>query len=76
MTFAQVGPLTTLFEGLATAVGAGIVLGSFAMGIFRTLAKRPRKELETKVLIDGYAGGVVGVVVVFLDLIVALWSTK
>jgi hypothetical protein len=76
MAFAQIGPLTTLFEGFATAVGAGVVLGGFAMGIFRVLARRPREELEAKVLIDGYAGGVVGVVVVLLDSVIALWSTK
>jgi hypothetical protein len=31
MVFAQVGPLTAIFEGFAAAVGAGIVLGSFVL---------------------------------------------
>lgn len=68
MVIGQIGPLTSLFEGFATAVGAGIVLGSFTMGIYRLLAKQPRRELEYRVLIDGYSGGAVGVFVVLLDL--------
>jgi hypothetical protein len=69
MTVAQIGPLTTLFEAVAAAVGAGIVLGGFTMGTYRLMARQPREELETRVLADGYMGGIVGVLVVFLDLI-------
>ena len=32
MALAQIGPLTTIFEAVATAVGAGVVLGSVGMG--------------------------------------------
>jgi hypothetical protein len=67
MASAQIGPATALFEGLAAAVGAGIVLGSFVMGICRLLANRSRKALEAQVLTDGYMGGLVGVFVVLLD---------
>jgi hypothetical protein len=70
MVFAQVGPLTTIFEGFAAAVGAGIVLGSFVLGIYRLTTNHPRDELEARVLTDGYAGGLVGVLVTLIDLVV------
>lgn len=69
MALAQVGPLTALFEGLATAVGAGIVLGGFAIGLYRFWIGRSRQELEANVLADGYLGGAVGVGIVLLDLL-------
>jgi hypothetical protein len=67
---AQVGPFTAVFEALAAAVGAGIVLGGFALGIYRLTTKHPREELEARVLMDGYAGGLVGVLVTLIDLVV------
>lgn len=69
MAFSQIGPLTTVLEAVAAAVGAGIVLGGFALGTYRSMAKRSRRELETRVLVDGYAGGLVGMAVVLLDLV-------
>lgn len=68
MGLAQVGPLTSLFEGFAAAVGAGIVLGGFLVGLYRVLRGGSRRELERHVLIDGYSGGLAGVFVVLLDL--------
>jgi hypothetical protein len=70
MAVAQIGPLTSAFEALAAVVGAGIVLGGFASGVYRLAATRPRDELETRVLPDGYAGGVVAILVVLIDLAV------
>lgn len=59
---------------LATAVGAGILLGGFASGVYRLAMRRPRGELEMRVLPDGYAGGVVAVLVVLIDLVVRYGS--
>ena len=69
MALAQIGPLTAVFEAVAAAVGAGIVLGSFSIGTFRLTIRQPRSEIETRVLADGYTGGIAGVFVVCLDLI-------
>jgi hypothetical protein len=69
MVFAQVGPLTAVFEALATAVGAGALLGSFAIGTFGLVARWPRQELADRALTDGYFGGVLGASVAVLDLI-------
>jgi len=70
MALAQIGPLTAGIEALATAVGAGIVLGSFAMGIGRVLAGQPRWVLETFVLTDGLLGGISGLVVALIDAVI------
>jgi hypothetical protein len=68
MAFAQVGSLTGILEALATAVGAGIVLGGFTIGMCRMIAGHPRHTIEIHVLTDGYFGGAAAVVVVLLDL--------
>lgn len=70
MVFARIGLLTAALEALAAAVGAGIVLGGFAGGIYRLLTERLRGELEARVLADGYAGGVVAILIVGIDLAV------
>jgi hypothetical protein len=69
MALAQIGPITTFFEGLATAVGAGILLGGFVLGLSRFWANRSRRELENNVLLDGYLGGIAGAGAVLLDLL-------
>ena len=69
MAFAQIGPLTTVFEALATAVGAGIVLGSFAIGTVGLVAGWPRHELAGRALTDGYVGGIAAVLIVLADLL-------
>lgn len=69
MAIAQIGPLTGLLEGIATAVGAGILLGSFTMGVYGLAFGRPRQDLEERVLTDGYFGGLLGIGVVLLDVV-------
>lgn len=69
MTFAQIGPLTTVFGALAMAVGAGVLLGTFAVGIVGLVVRWPRRELEARALTDGYVGGGLGALVALLDLI-------
>lgn len=74
MAFAQVGPLTAVFETLAAAVGAGALLGSFAMGTVGVVLGWSRQELADRALTDGYAGGVAGVFVTLIDLAVRYGS--
>jgi hypothetical protein len=69
MDFAQIGPLTPLLEGAAAAVGAGILLGGFATGVAGLMLAWPRRDFEGRVLRDGYIGGLLGVVVVIVDLV-------
>lgn len=67
MALAQIGPLTTLIEVAATAVGAGIVLCSVAAGILGLAERKQRGEIEERALRGGYIGGGVGAIFAFVD---------
>jgi hypothetical protein len=69
MAVGQVGPFTAVVESLATAIGAGMVLGGFAIGTAGFLAGRSRQELAERALTDGYAGGLIGIASVLFDLV-------
>jgi hypothetical protein len=69
VSLAQIGPLTTLFEAAAASVGAGIVLGSVAIGAARLAAGWPRQRIERRALTDGYLGGVIGAAIAVIDVI-------
>jgi hypothetical protein len=57
MALAQIGPLTTVMESLATAVGAGMLLTAFGTGATGSIAGWPRSRLEATVVANGYIGG-------------------
>jgi hypothetical protein len=67
MELAVIGPLTSASEALATAVGAGILLGSFIAGAVGMVLGVPRIKLSERVLTDGYFGGILAVLAVALD---------
>ena len=69
MVIAQIGPLTGVLEALATAVGAGVVLGGVAAGILGLVRRSTRVEIEEGALFSGYAGGGVGAAFALADLI-------
>lgn len=66
---ASVGPATTLVEAVAASVGAGIVLGGFAMGAVGILTGWSRRDFEKRMLRDGYLGGIAGAVALVVDLV-------
>lgn len=68
MAFAQIGPLTSVIEGTATAVGAAMLLGGFAMGLRGVLLGRPRVVIETWALDAAYVAGIGGVVAILVDI--------
>lgn len=68
MVLGELGPLTTLMEGVAAAVGAGMLLGGFVTGVAGLVFASPRKELEARVLRDGYVGGGFGVGMIIADI--------
>jgi hypothetical protein len=70
MELAQIGPLTATVEAFATAVGAGILLGSFVFGVGRIFFRQPRQVRENRVLMDGYAGGLSTVVLAIADTLI------
>jgi hypothetical protein len=67
---AQIGPLTRMMESLATAIGAGMLLGAFAAGAAGVVRGMRREKLERHALVAGYLGGIVGVFLASVDLAV------
>jgi hypothetical protein len=68
MVSAQIGLLTGTAEALATAIGAGMLLGSFVLGSLGLLYGQARQDLERRVLTDGYYGGIFGTLLTVADL--------
>jgi|GEM_PF-852219 len=68
MALARIGLLTSGLEAVATAVGSGLLLGSFGIGIARFVLGSPRTVLEGHALTDGYWGGVLSVALILSDL--------
>lgn len=69
MVLAQVGPLTTITEALATAVGAGVVLCSVAAGLRNLARGMARADIEGDALGAGYVGGGVGALLACFDVL-------
>jgi hypothetical protein len=70
MVLAQIGPLTTLTEALATAVGANAVLCSVATGIWGLARGLDRLNVEESVLVAGYLGGGFGALFAVVDALI------
>jgi hypothetical protein len=70
----QIGPLTSLMESVAAAVGAGALLGAFLIGAYGSFSGWSRGELEARAISDGYAGGVLATLFVVLDLVIRYLS--
>jgi hypothetical protein len=69
MKVAQIGPLTSVIEALATAVGAGVVLCGVAAGIWGLAHESSRADLERDALFSGYIGGGIGAIFALADMI-------
>jgi hypothetical protein len=69
MALAQIGPFTAVTEALATAVGAGAVLGSAAAGIRGLIRGSTRAKLEASALLSSYIGGGMAAILALVDLI-------
>jgi hypothetical protein len=70
MALAQIGPLTTVVESLASAVGAAMLLGAFVAGAMGVVFGVERKKLEALAFDTGYLGGIGGVILASIDLAV------
>jgi len=71
VVLAQIGPLTGVLEALATAVGAGVVLGGVATGILGLVLGAKRADIEEYALVSGYIGGGIGAALALVDLILS-----
>ncbi len=68
MALAQIGFFTTAMESLATAVGAGMLLGGFMVGTFAIASGWSKSKRDDRALSGGYYGGVFAAVLVLADL--------
>lgn len=66
---AATGPLTGAFEELATSIGAGAVVGSFAAGIGAFASSRSRERLEQWPVTGGYLGGGLALALLIIDIL-------
>jgi hypothetical protein len=69
MALGQIGLLTDAAEVLALAVGAGILLGGFVAGSIGIAMGLPRARRDEDVVSFGYAGGVIAILLVLIDLL-------
>lgn len=65
---AQFGPVTSLIEGVATVVGATMILGGFIVGFYGVARGRSRAMIEAGALDAAYIGGLAGVFAVVADI--------
>jgi len=68
MRLAQIGLFTSALEAAATAIGAGIVIGSVAMGVAGLVLGWTRQEIGDRALVDGYVGGLFGAALAVIDI--------
>jgi hypothetical protein len=64
----EIGFLTSVTEALAAAVGAGMLLGGFSAGSAGVVFGWGRSELDRRVLMCGYVGGIVAVLLAAIDI--------
>ena len=76
MVVAQIGPLTAMLEAFATAVGAGAVIGSVAVGIRGLWGRRSIQDVELQALSGGYVGGAGGAVLALIDVVISYGISK
>jgi hypothetical protein len=66
---ASVGPATGLFESLAASIGAGAVVGGFAVGGASFALTRSRARSEGNAVGGGYFGGLVSLFALVFDIL-------
>ena len=66
---ASAGLLTSILEAVATSIGAGLVVGSFSVGIEGIASRRSRTETEKNAVLGGYIGGALGLLVLAADIL-------
>jgi hypothetical protein len=64
----SVGIVTPVFEALARAIGAGVVVGGFAGATGGVVFNWSRRQVEGHAMRDGYFGAVLAVFGLLVDL--------
>jgi hypothetical protein len=76
MVLAQIGPLTTLLGVAATAIGAGVVIGSATAGLIRLTRRRSRGVINEAAAAGGAVGGGFGAMALVVDLLLRYAGLK
>ncbi len=66
---ASAGPVTEMLGELATSIGSGIVVGSFATGLGSFASTRSRRHAEHWSFVGGYFGGVLALGSLGIDIV-------
>lgn len=74
MALSQIGFFTDATEVVATAVGAGILLGGFLAGSIGIVIGQPRSRRDERVVAFGYAGGMIAILLLVIDLILRYYA--
>jgi hypothetical protein len=61
------GPAMSVLTACAAAVGAGVVLGGFVVGVVSLLLGWPARELDREVRDGGHVGGLVALALLCID---------
>jgi hypothetical protein len=70
MAAAQVGPVTSWIEGVATVIGATMVLSGFIVGLNGVIRGRSRASIEASTLDAAYIGGLAGILATIADIMI------
>lgn len=76
MALGQIGPLTTMLEAAASAVGAGVVFCSVAAGIAGLARGRRGRDIEASATYGGYVGGGIGAAFALIDIVLRYGISK
>ena len=68
MAPAQVGPFTGLFEAVASAVGAGMLMGGFVAGAIGLVRGWPKRQFDRRLLRSSYGGGAFATFFIIVDI--------
>jgi hypothetical protein len=66
---ASAGLFTGGLEAVATSIGAGILVGSFAFGVRGLATGTPKEVSEGKAVTGGYVGGTTALFLLVIDIL-------
>jgi len=69
ISLATAGPVTGLFEAVATTIGSGLVVGGFVGGLGGGISGRLSSESERRAVVGSYVGGLMALLALAFDIL-------
>ena len=66
---ASAGPVTSVYESVASSIGAGLVVGGFAGGAWGFLSTGSHLQSEKQAMVGGYLGAAAGLAFLAFDIV-------